>query len=35
VSDDHVKSVDQKICEWQRFTISELSFEFQQEYMEL
>jgi hypothetical protein len=28
VSDDPVQSVDQKICERQRFTISELSCEF-------
>jgi hypothetical protein len=30
VSDDLVQSIDQKICERQRFTISELSCEFTQ-----
>jgi oligoribonuclease (3'-5' exoribonuclease) len=30
VSDDLVQSVDQKICERRRFTISELSYEFPQ-----
>jgi hypothetical protein len=30
VSDDFVQSVDQKLCESRRFTISELSCEFPQ-----